>query len=147
MGAHWDHGSNLIPGYSCHSPQADTVTITLHNQKNRQRDAVVHHEALPKKPLCPCGAAARRFISMRLCDPYNANAMLSLLYTPHKQVSAAQMAGGIRVAALRSIIWLQGYVYDLLRTGPHSLYTSGAIQLKRNGVSDSMIQKMGRWSS
>jgi hypothetical protein len=43
------------------------------------------------------------------------------------------------------MIWLQGY--DLLRIGPHSLRASGAMQLKLNGVSDSMIQKMGRWSS
>ena len=56
------------------------------------------------------------------------------------------MAGGIiRVAALRSMIWLQGY--DLLRTGSHSIRASGAMQLEFIGVSDSMIQKMGRGSS
>jgi integrase len=124
--------------------EADSVTITLDNQKNGQRDAVLHHEALPHNPLCPCKAAARRFVSMRLCDPTNANAILSL-YAPNRHVTATQMAGVIRVAALRSMIWLQGY--DLLRIGPHSLRASGAMQLKLNGVSDSMIQKMGRWSS
>jgi hypothetical protein len=124
--------------------QADAVTITLDNQKNGQRDAVLHHEALPNNPLCPCRAAARRFDRMRLCDPHNANAILSR-YAPNKHVSATQMAGGIRKAALRSMIWLQGY--DLLRIGPHSLRASGAMQLKLNGESDSMIQKMGRWSS
>lgn len=123
---------------------ADSVTITLDNQKNGQRDATLHHDALPNNPICPCKAAARRFVQMRLCDPNNANAILSL-YAPHKHVSALNMAGGIRVAALRSMIWLQGY--DLLRIGPHSLRASGAMQLKLNGVSDSMIQKMGRWSS
>jgi hypothetical protein len=30
--------------------------------------------------------------------------------------------------------------------GPHSLRASGAMQLKLNGLSDSMIQKLGRWS-
>jgi hypothetical protein len=124
--------------------QADAVTITLDNQKNGQRDAVLHHDAIPNNPICPCKAAARRFARMRLCAPNNANAILSL-YAPHKHVSATQMGGCIKVAALRSMIWLQGY--DLLRIGPHSLRASGAMQLKLNGVSDSMIQKMGRWSS
>jgi integrase len=55
------------------------------------------------------------------------------------------MAAGIQVAAVRSMIWLQGY--DLNRVGPHSLRASGAMQLKLNGVEDSMIQKLGRWSS
>ena len=55
------------------------------------------------------------------------------------------MSGGLREAALRSMIWLHGY--DLLRIGPHSLPESGAKQLKLNGVSDAMIQKMGRWTS
>lgn len=122
---------------------ADAITITLDNQKNGQRDAVLHHEALPNNPLCPCKAAARRFISMRRCAPTNANAILSL-YAPNRHVSAAQISGVLRAAALRAMIWLQGY--DLKRIGPHSLRASGAMQLKLNGVSDSMIQKMGRWS-
>lgn len=44
------------------------------------------------------------------------------------------------MAALRSMIRLQGY--DLLWIGLRSLWASGAMQLKLNGVSDSMIQKM-----
>jgi hypothetical protein len=124
--------------------EATAVTITLDNQKNGQRDAVLHHDSIPNNPLCPCKAAARRFIQMRLCAPTDANAILSL-YAPGKHVSATQMAGVIRVAALRSMVWLQGY--DLSRIGPHSLRASGAMQLKLNGASDSMIQKMGRWSS
>jgi integrase len=123
---------------------ADSVTITLDNQKNGQRDATLHHEALPTNPLCPVRACARRFAQIRLCDPLNPNAILSL-YAPHKHVSARQMAAGIQRGAVRSMIWMQGY--DLRRIGPHSLRASGAMQLALNGVSDSMIQKLGRWSS
>jgi hypothetical protein len=123
---------------------ADLVTITLDNQKNGQRDATLYHDALLNNPLCPCKAAARRLAQMRRCDPPNANAILRL-YAPNKHVSATNMAGGIRVAALRSMIWLQGY--DLLRIGPHSLRASGDMQLKLNGASDSVIQKLGRWSN
>jgi len=123
---------------------ADSVTITLDNQKNGQRDATLHHDSLPTNPLCPVRACARRFVQMRTCDPTNPNAILSL-YAPGKHVTSVQMAGGIQVAAVRSMIWLQGY--DIKRVGPHSLRASGAMQLKLNGVSDSMIQKLGRWSS
>ena len=123
---------------------ADSVTVTLDNQKNGHRDAVLHHEALKNNPLCPCKAAARRFVAMRQADPTNPNAILSL-YAPNKHVSATQMAGILRKAALRSMIWLHGY--DLQRIGPHSLRASGAMQLKLNGASDAMVQKMGRWTS
>jgi hypothetical protein len=124
--------------------EADSVTITIDNQKNGQRDASLHHDALPTNTLCPVKAAARRFVQVRTCAPHNSNAIISL-YAPQKHVTALQMSGGLRRAALRSMIWLQGY--DLARIGPHSLRASGAMQLKLNGVSDSMIQKMGRWSS
>jgi integrase len=124
--------------------RADSVTIIIDNQKNGQRDATLHHDALPSNPLCPVRASARRFIQVRTCDPTNPNAIISL-YAPNKHVSATHVAGGIKRGALRSMIWLQGY--DLNRIGPHSLRASGAMQLKLNGASDSMIQKLGRWSS
>jgi hypothetical protein len=44
--------------------QADSVTITLDNQKNGQRDATLHHDALPTNPLCPVHACGRRFVQM-----------------------------------------------------------------------------------
>ena len=81
---------------------------------------------------------------MRQADPTNPNAILSL-HAPNKHVSATQMAGILRKAALQSMIWLHGY--DLQRIGPYSLRASGAMQLKLNGVSDAMVQKMGRWTS
>jgi hypothetical protein len=123
---------------------ADAVTITLDNQKNGQRDATLHHDALPTNPLCPVKACARRFIQIRTCDPTNSNAIISL-YAPNKHVSAQHMAGVIQQGAVRSMIWFQGY--DLSRIGPHSLRASGAMQLALNGVPDSMIQKLGRWRS
>jgi hypothetical protein len=36
--------------------RADSVTIIVDNQKNGQRDAVLHHVALPTNPLCPVQA-------------------------------------------------------------------------------------------
>jgi integrase len=43
------------------------------------------------------------------------------------------------------MIWMQGY--DLRHISPHSLRASGTMQLALNGISDSMIQKLGHWSS
>ena len=57
---------------------ADSVTVTLDNQKNGQRDAMLHHEALPNNPLYPCKAAVCRFVAMHQADPSNPNAILSL---------------------------------------------------------------------
>jgi hypothetical protein len=124
---------------------ADSVTITLDKEKNGQRDATLYHDAIPTNPLYPVKAAARRFVQVRTCDPTNNNTTISLC-TPHKYATARQMAGGIQRAAVYSMIWLQGH--DLHRIGPHSLRATGVMQLKLDGVSwDSMIQKMGRWSS
>jgi hypothetical protein len=55
------------------------------------------------------------------------------------------MAAGIQCGVVHSMIWMQGY--DLHRIGPHSLRASGAMQLALNSVPDSIIQKLGRWSS
>ena len=82
--------------------RADSVSSTLDNQKNEQRDAVLHHEALPSNPLCPCKAAACRLAVMRLADPTNPNAIISL-YARHKHISAT-MAGILQKSALRSML-------------------------------------------
>ena len=36
--------------------------------------------------------------------------------------------------------------YDLTRVGTHSLRASGAMALKLQGVDDSLIMKIGRWT-
>lgn len=104
--------------------EADAATITPGNQKNGQRDAVLHddavlhNDALPNNPTFQCKTATRRFIRIRLCAPTNANAILSLC-DPNKHDLATQMAGVMHVAALRSMVWLQGC--DLLQISPRSL--------------------------
>jgi hypothetical protein len=37
--------------------------------------------------------------------------------------------------------------YDIKCIGSHSIRASGAMSLKRNGVDDTLIQLLGRWSS
>ena len=65
------------------------------------------------------------------------------------------MEGSIQVATLRSMVcpppcgpWFghKGAIYFGLDSTPFVPLVS-AMQLKLNGVLDSMIQKMGRWSS
>jgi integrase len=124
--------------------QADAVTITIDIQKNGQRDTTLHHDALPANPLCPIQAYACHFVQARTSDPMNPNALISL-YGPHQHVLAKHIAAVIQQGAVRSMIWLNGY--DISQVGPHSLRASGAMQLALNGIPDSMIQKLGRWSS
>jgi hypothetical protein len=87
--------------------QADSVTITLDNQKKGQREATLHHEALPTNPLCPVQACTCHFAQIRTCDPQHPLATISL-YGPNKHVLARQMAAGIQRGAVRSIsmIWM-----------------------------------------
>ena len=88
---------------------ADLVTVTLDNQKNGQCDAVSHHEALrnhthfvhAKLQLADSSPCVKRTLPIP---------MPSSAYTPclNKHVPATQMAGILRKAALRSMIWRHG---------------------------------------
>jgi hypothetical protein len=78
--------------------QAGAVTITIDNQTNGQRDATLHHDALPTNPLCPVQACARHFVQARTSDPMNPNALISL-YGPHQHVSAKHITAVDRFQA------------------------------------------------
>ena len=104
--------------------QAAAVTLTLDNQKNGARDAMIHHYAVPDNPLCPVKAAARRFSQVRLLRPHDPNTPLSL-YSATAHVTGTLVRDTLRKAAFRTMLWLQGY--DLARVGSHSIRSSGAM--------------------
>jgi hypothetical protein len=83
-------------------------------------------------------AVAHCFEQACTSDQLHSNAIISF-YAPNKHVLAKQMAAFIPQVGM---IWLYGY--DLNHTRPHSLRAPGAIQLKLNGVSVSMIQNLGQ---
>jgi hypothetical protein len=120
---------------------AASVTLWLDNQKNGQRGATIHHTACPSW-FCPVKALARRvqaIVSQGCPD----TAPLSYV-SPGVHVLAADITALVHEAARATNLVAQGY--DLRRVSTHSLRASGAMALKLQGVDDSLIMKIGRWT-
>lgn len=112
--------------------------------KNDQCDATLHHDTIPTAdPLCPVQAAAHDFIQICICYPTKPNVIISIYVHNSKHMVTCQMATSIQCMVVHSMIWWQSY--DLKCIGPHFLWASGAMQLKLNRVSDSMIHRLGHW--
>jgi hypothetical protein len=120
---------------------ADAVTLWMDNQKNGQRGATIHHTACPGW-FCPVKALARRvhgILSQGLPD----TTPLSFVHTG-LHVVAHHITSLVHQAALETNLVAQGY--NLKRVSTHSLRASGAMALKLQGVDDSLIMKLGRWT-
>jgi hypothetical protein len=120
---------------------AESVTLYLDNQKNGQRGATIHHTACPTW-FCPVKALACRVsaITAQGCAPTTPLSRVG----PGIHVIAKNVNALINRAALETNLVAQGY--DLKRVGSHSLRASGAMALKLQGVDDSLIMKIGRWT-
>ncbi len=121
--------------------QADSVTLYLDNQKNGQRGATLHHTACPTW-FCPVKALARRVASIMTFNVPQTTPLS--LVSPGVHVLASNVTFLIHKAAIDTNLVQQGYT--LRRIGTHSLRASGAMALKLNGVADSLIMKIGRWT-
>jgi hypothetical protein len=120
---------------------ADSVTLYMDNQKNGQRGATIHHTSCPGW-FCPVKSLARRVNS--ICSQ-NCPAATPLSFVqPGSHVVAAHVTALVHQAATDTNLVAQGY--DLKRIGTHSLRASGAMALKLQGVEDSLIMKIGRWT-
>lgn len=121
---------------------ATSVVLWLDNQKNGQRGATIHHTACASTWFCPVKALARRVTSIMLqgCPP---DTPLSFV-RPSVHVTASHISAMIKHAAAATNLVAQGY--DLKRVSTHSLRASGAMALKLQGVADSTIMKIGRWT-
>jgi hypothetical protein len=121
--------------------QADSATLYLDNQKNGQRGATIHHTACPTW-FGPVKALARR-VSAIVAQGCPESTPLSYV-RPGSQVTAKMITSLIHRAAIETNLIAQGY--DLKRIGSHSLRASGAMALKLQGVANSLIMKIGRWT-
>ncbi len=121
--------------------RADSVTLWLDNQKNGQRGATIHHTACGTW-FCPIQALARRVASILTqgCAPTTPLSFVS----PGSHVTASNITALVHQAANDTNLVAQGY--DLKRVSTHSLRASGAMALKIQGVADSLIMKIGRWT-
>ena len=127
--------------------QADSATLKITNKQNGKMGQTIHHETF-SSPLSPIKALARRVnhilsnggspISL-LSEYYEAPLQSFFTVTPLDLITSLRLA----VAALK----LDEAGIDPMLIGVHSLRAGGAMALKLNGVSDTIIMKMGRWSS
>jgi hypothetical protein len=133
----------VIPTTSplCELLQANSVTLWMDNQKNGQRGATIHHTACPGW-FCPAKALARR-VSSILAHGCPETTPLSFV-GPGSHVVASNVTALVHQAARDTNLEAQGYT--LKRVSTHSLRASGAMALKLQGVDDSLIMKIGRWT-
>jgi hypothetical protein len=118
---------------------ANSVTLTLSNQKSWVRDATLNHEAIPG-PFCPVKVLARRYNACRQTQPHNKYAILCN-YAPLKAVTAKHIEQVLQRAAFQTTGGMEGFV--LYRVGTHSIRASGAMQLYLNGIYKAKIIKSG----
>jgi hypothetical protein len=121
--------------------QAASVTLHLDNQKNGQRGTTILHTRCTSD-FCPVRALARR-VSRILSQGSPITTPLSQV-SPGVHVLASHVTALVHRAAVDTNLVNQGY--DLKRIGTHSLRASGAMALKLQGVDDSLIMKIGRWT-
>jgi hypothetical protein len=122
---------------------ADSVTLTLSNQKSGVRDAILNHEAVPGL-FCPVKSLAGRYDACRQTQLHNKCPILCN-YAPLKVVRAKHIEQVLERRAFRTTVWMEGFALD--RIGTHTIRALGAMQLYLNGISEAKIMKIGRWKS
>ena len=125
--------------------ESDSATLKITNQKNGRMGDTVHQKANGSQN-CPIKALAylvHHILSNKgtqdqlLCD-YWANDKWS-------SVQSSDIVACVRTSAKVLQLDRQGIDPDLI--GAHSLRAGGAMALRLHGYSDTVIMKMGRWTS
>ena len=122
--------------------QATAVTISLVNQKNGHKNAILHHTRSLDPVFCPVRAAAARLNALHDLPAATPICTWSDNGQRH-QINSRQVIQALRMAVVATK--LEGF--PLSRVGSHSLRASGAMALKLNGKPDSLIMKLGRWTT
>ena len=140
-------GVEVIPATATHQQRlaATAVTISLANQKNGKRGDTLHHTRTGDPHFCPVIALANAIRPIAAAPPHTP---IGTTYGANGQpirVTAAQIRGLIRHGAALDDLESKGFHPS--RIGSHSLRAGGAVALKLAGCDDTMIRKLGRWSS
>ena len=124
----------------------DSATLKITNQKNGRMGDTIHQKAIGID-ACPIRALAHRIHHINvhdgvteerlLCDYYKDGEWHSLI--PNNVVQL------VRATAKLLKLEEQGIHPDLI--GAHSLRAGGAMALRLHGFADTIIMKMGRWTS
>jgi hypothetical protein len=123
----------------------DAATLKITNQKNGRMGDTVHQKATGQQN-CPVKALAYRVHHILsngglqdrlLCDVYVNEEWCS--------ITSSDIITCVRSAAKLLKLDRQGIDPDLI--GAHSLRAGGAMALRLHGYADTVIMKMGRWTS
>ena len=107
----------------------------------------ISHETAKEEPNGPIQAVARR-LHYILSNGGNEDSLLSDFITENGSwdtLTSAQMRNRVRRSVKILNLHKNGIDPDLV--GVHSLRAGGAMALKLQGISDTIIQKQGRWTS
>ena len=124
---------------------ADAVTLTLTNQKNSQRNSQLHHHASGAK-MCPVKCVARigQHMMTVSSDPKMPICAFSRQGATWDTVRDKDITAAVRYAVAGCGLLERGF--KLSQVGSHSLRAGGAMALKLNGIDETTIKKLGRWS-
>ena len=126
---------------------ADQCTLKITNQKNGRMGETISHETVQDAIHGPVTAVARR-VHHILSNGGTEEYLLSDYMNEAgvwNTITASQMRHGVRESVKTLKLDKNGIDPDLV--GVHSLRAGGAMALKLQGVSDTIIQKQGRWTS
>ena len=123
---------------------ADAATLKISNQKNGRMGQTIHQESTGPQGAVACLARrVHHILSNRgsdgqlICD-----VKVGSQWHP---ITRQHVVSQIKSAAVKLRLGQHGIDPDLI--GSHSLRAGGAMALKLQQCSDTLIQKLGRWSS
>jgi hypothetical protein len=124
---------------------ADAATLTLTNQKNGTKGAVIHQEVI-FEIHCPVQSLARRVLNI-LSFSSDLTTPLSAYHSRGRtrHVLACHINSAVKDAVRALKLHYCGFSADLVSS--HSLRAGGAMTMKLNGEDCETICKHGRWSS
>jgi hypothetical protein len=133
-----DSGSSILLS-------ADAATLTLTNQKNGTKGAVIHNEAIDDH-TCPVQSLARR-VSHILSFTPDLTTPLSAYFDlgRRRHILSSHINSTVKDAVRSLNLHRCGFTADLVSS--HSLRAGGAMAMKLNGEDRDTIRKQGRWSS
>jgi hypothetical protein len=124
---------------------ADAATLTLTNQKNGTKGAVIHQEAVDTVH-CPVKCLARRVLHILSFSSEPSTPLSAYLYSGRiRHVLASHINSAVKAAVRALQLHHCGFSADLVSS--HSLRAGGAMAMKLNGEDRDTIRKHGRWSS
>jgi integrase len=124
---------------------ADSATLTLTNQKNGTKGAVIHNEAT-FDIHCPVQALARR-VTHILSNTSALDTPLSAYFEGKRcrHVLPSHINTTVKDAVRALNLHMCGFTAAFVSS--HSLRAGGAMAMKLNGEDRDTIRKQGRWSS